>query len=118
MRRAADAAGVTLTDRPPELDAIAAAAYLARLARWVPQMAEIVNMHEAKTSLSRLVERALAGEEVVIARNGEPLVKLVPIPKERKPRVPGRYKGKIWIAPDCFAPMSEEELDEWYKWEC
>ena len=81
-------------------------------------MAEIVNMHEAKTSLSRLVERALAGEEVVIARNGEPLVKLVPIPKERKPRVPGKMRGQIWIAPDCFDPMSEEELDEWYKWEC
>jgi prevent-host-death family protein len=81
-------------------------------------MAEIVNMHEAKTSLSRLVERALAGEEIVIARNGEPLVKLVPVPKERQPRVPGRYKGKIWIAPDCFDPMSEEELDLWEKWDC
>jgi prevent-host-death family protein len=46
-------------------------------------MAEIVNMHQAKTSLSRLVERALAGEEVVIARNGEPLMKLVPVPKDR-----------------------------------
>jgi prevent-host-death family protein len=47
-------------------------------------------MHEAKTSLSRLVERALAGEEVVIARDGEPLVKLVPVPKEGKPRTAGR----------------------------
>jgi prevent-host-death family protein len=80
-------------------------------------MAEIVNMHEAKTSLSRLVERALAGEEIVIARKGEPLVKLVPVPTERKPRVPGRSKGKIWIAPDCFDPMTEEELEEWYRWE-
>lgn len=74
-------------------------------------MTEIVNMHQAKSSLSRLMARALAGEEVVIARNGEPLVKLVPVPKERKPRAPGRYKGQIWIAPDCFEPMSEEELD-------
>jgi prevent-host-death family protein len=49
-------------------------------------MGETVNMHQEKTSLSRLVERALAGEELVIARNGEPLVKLVPVPKERKPR--------------------------------
>ncbi len=40
-----------------------------------------VNMHQAKSSLSRLVERALAGEDVVIARNGEPLVRLVPVPK-------------------------------------
>jgi len=78
---------------------------------------EIVNMHQAKTSLSRLVERALAGEEVVIARNGEPLVKLVPVEKKREPRVPGKYKGKIWIAPDCFDPMTEEELEDWYRWE-
>jgi prevent-host-death family protein len=75
-------------------------------------MTEIVNMHQAKSSLSRLVERALAGEDVVIARNGEPLVRLVPIPKEREPRVPGRSKGRIWIAPD-FDEMSEEELKDW-----
>ena len=81
-------------------------------------MSEIVNMHQAKTTLSRLVERALAGEEIVIARNGEPLVKLVPIPTGRKPRVPGRWKGKIRVAPDCFDPMSEEELALWEKWDC
>jgi prevent-host-death family protein len=81
-------------------------------------MTEIVNMHQAKSSLSRLVERALAGEEVVIARNGEPLVRLVPVPKERKPRVPGGYKGKIWMAPDCFEPMNDEELDLWERWDC
>ena len=76
-------------------------------------MTDIVNMHQAKSSLSRLVERALAGEDVVIARNGEPLVRLVPIPKQtREPRVPGRMKGKIWIAPD-FDEMSEEELRDW-----
>jgi prevent-host-death family protein len=75
-------------------------------------MTEVVNMHQAKSSLSRLVERALAGEDVVIARNGEPLVRLVPIPKKREPRVPGRMKGQIWIAPD-FDEMSEEELKDW-----
>ena len=75
-------------------------------------MTEIVNMHQAKSSLSRLVERALAGEDVVIARNGQPLVRLVPIPKEREPRVPGRSKRRIWIAPD-FDEMSEEELKDW-----
>lgn len=81
-------------------------------------MSEIVNMHQAKSSLSRLVERALSGEDVVIARNGKPLVKLVPVPQERKPRVPGRYKGQIWIAPDCFDPMSEEELALWEGRDC
>lgn len=75
-------------------------------------MAEIVNMHQAKSSLSRLVERALAGEEVVIARNGEPLVQLVPVTKKPEPRVPGRYKGKIWIAP-AFDEMSEDEIKDW-----
>ncbi len=75
-------------------------------------MTEIVNMHQAKTSLSRLVEKALAGEEVIIARNGEPLVRLAPIAKKREPRVPGRMRGQIWIAPD-FDEMSEEELKDW-----
>jgi prevent-host-death family protein len=80
-------------------------------------MTEVVNMHQAKSSLSRLVERALAGEDIVIARNGEPLVKLVPVPKERKPRVPGRYKGEIWMAPDFeFTDKEIEELFE--RWEC
>jgi prevent-host-death family protein len=76
-------------------------------------VAEIVNMHQAKTSLSRLVERALSGEEIVIARNGEPLVKLVPVPKERKPRVPGRSKGKIWISPDF--EFTDEEISELFE---
>jgi prevent-host-death family protein len=79
-------------------------------------MATIVNMHQAKASLSRLVERALAGEEVIIGRNGEPLIQLVPVPKKEEaanaPRVPGRSKGKIWMAPD-FDEMSEEELRDW-----
>ena len=76
-------------------------------------MAEIVNMHQAKSSLSRLVERALAGEEVVIARNGEPLVKLVPVPKDKKPRVPGRYKGQIWISPDF--EFTDEEITKLFE---
>jgi prevent-host-death family protein len=77
-------------------------------------MAEFVNMHQAKSSLSRLVEHTLAGEEVVIARNGEPLVQLVPVVKKqsREPRVPGRMKGQIWIAPD-FDEMSEDEIKDW-----
>jgi prevent-host-death family protein len=79
-------------------------------------MTEVVNMHQAKSSLSRLVERALAGEEILIARNGEPLVQLVPVTKKRKPRVPGRYKGKVWMAPDFeFTDAEIEELFE--RWE-
>lgn len=80
-------------------------------------MSETVNMHQAKTSLSRLVERALAGEDIIIARNGKPLVKLVPVPKAREPRVPGRLKGKVWMAPDFeFTDEEIEELFERWEW--
>lgn len=72
-------------------------------------MSETVNM-QTKTSLSRLIQRGLAGEEIVIARNGEPLVKLVPVEKKREPRVPGLYKGKIWVAPDF-----EDEITELFE---
>jgi prevent-host-death family protein len=76
-------------------------------------MTEIVNMHQAKTTLSRLVERALAGEEVIIARNGTPLVRLVPVPQKLEERVPGRSKGKIWISPDF--ELTDEEIDEFER---
>jgi prevent-host-death family protein len=76
-------------------------------------MTETVNMHQAKSTLSRLVERALAGEDVIIARNGEPLVRLVPVHKERKPRVPGRLKGKVWISPDF--EFTDEEITELFE---
>ncbi len=77
-------------------------------------MSEIVNMHQAKTTLSRLVERALAGEDVIIGRNGKPLVRLVPVPKKAEPRVPGRLKGQIWISPDF--EFSDGEIDDFERW--
>jgi prevent-host-death family protein len=62
-----------------------------------------VNMHEAKTTLSRLVDRVAEGEEVVIARNGEPVALLSPLkPAARRP---GRLKGRIRIAADFDAPL-------------
>jgi prevent-host-death family protein len=76
-------------------------------------MTEIVNMHQAKSSLSRLVERALAGEEVLIARNGKPLVRLVPVERQRKPRVSGRGRGKIWISPDF--EFTDDEIAELFE---
>ncbi|HEY1794620.1 MAG TPA: type II toxin-antitoxin system prevent-host-death family antitoxin [Stellaceae bacterium] len=77
-------------------------------------MSEVVNMHQAKSTLSRLVQRALDGEEVVIARKGEPLVKLVPVPKvAQKPRVPGRLKGSVWIGPDF--EFTDEEITELFE---
>jgi prevent-host-death family protein len=79
-------------------------------------MAEF-NIYEAKTSLSRLVQQAVDGEEIVIAKYGKPMVKLVPVlPKKKKlkPREFGKnFMGITYIAPDFDAPMSEEELAEW-----
>ena len=67
-----------------------------------------VNIHEAKTHLSRLIQRAEAGEEVVIARAGEPVAKLVPYkPAKLKHRKFGALRGKIWIADDFDAPLPE-----------
>jgi len=58
-------------------------------------------MHEAKTKLSKLVERAEAGEEIVIARNGEPVARLVPVPKTASlAAVRGVWRGKVRIAKD------------------
>ena len=71
------------------------------------------SMHKAKTNLSKLVRDALKGKEVIIARRNEPMVRLVPVRKPPKKRVPGSLKGKIWYASDAFDPLSPEELAEW-----
>ena len=67
----------------------------------------IVNIHEAKTHLSRLVDRAAAGEEIVIGRAGHPLVRMIPYVKSAEPRVPGSMAGRIAIPPDF------DETPEW-----
>jgi prevent-host-death family protein len=69
-----------------------------------------VNMHEAKTQLSRLVERAAGGEEIVIAKAGKPMVRLVPVEQPAKRRLPGMLKGQIWMAEDFDAPLPEDLL--------
>ena len=64
-------------------------------------MSETVNMHQAKTSLSRLVERALAGEDIIIARNGKPVARLVPVASTNSlAAVHGALRGRIEIADD------------------
>ncbi len=73
-----------------------------------------VNLHEAKTHLSRLVEAAAKGKEIVIAKAGKPMARLVPLrPSARKERKPGTLKGKIWIAEDFDEPMAAEESSKW-----
>jgi prevent-host-death family protein len=64
---------------------------------------ETVNIHEAKTHLSRLLERVEAGEEIILARNGKPVAKLVPV--RRVPRRPGAMKRQIRIRRDFDAPL-------------
>lgn len=74
--------------------------------------AKVVTVHTAKTQLSRLINEALAGENIVIARGKVPAVRLTPI-KPPLQRFLGALEGKIWYADDAFAPMTDEELKEW-----
>ena len=67
---------------------------------------DMVDVHEAKTHLSRLLERVSRGEEIVIAKGGHPVAKLIAVsPRERKP---GRLKGRIRIGKDFDAPLPQE----------
>jgi prevent-host-death family protein len=73
---------------------------------------QLVNVHQAKTQLSKLLDQVEAGEEVVISRHGKPVAKLSPVEGELPPRQPGTLKGKIWIA-DNFDEF-DEELEEMF----
>ena len=70
-----------------------------------------VTIHAAKTHLSRLIEAALAGEDVVIARGSTPVVRLVPIAKQTFQI--GLLAGQLGMGPDFLAPLDEDELDLW-----
>ncbi|WP_174273372.1 type II toxin-antitoxin system Phd/YefM family antitoxin [Sphingomonas bacterium] len=85
-----------------------------------PTKLPYVNVHDAKTNFSRLLERAQRGEEIVIAKAGKPVAKLVPITVEASgqhlpPRQPGRYKGLLGDIPDSvwFDPLPDDELEAW-----
>jgi len=71
-------------------------------------MGETVNLYAAKTHLSELVDRAAAGEEIVIAKAGEPKAMLVPLRAQKKPRKGGFLRGKIWVAPNFDDPLPPE----------
>lgn len=60
----------------------------------------MTNIYQAKTQLSKLIEQVLEGKEVVIAKAGKPVAKLVPYKKQLKPRKLGLWKGKIWVSDD------------------
>ena len=75
-------------------------------------MPQIVNVHDAKTHLSRLIDQAHAGEEIILAKAGKPYARLMPLDKPTRPRTPGRLKGMV-VDPGFFEPLAEEELREW-----
>jgi prevent-host-death family protein len=72
------------------------------------------NIHEAKTQFSKIVERALAGEEVIIAKNGHPVLVLQPI-SGKKSRIPGLSVGKGTISEDFDSPLNDDILTEFEK---
>lgn len=74
-----------------------------------------MNVHAAKTHLSRLIDRAADGEEIIIARAGRPVARLGPLEVATKPRRPGIMRGRITIASDFDAPLSKEILDAFYR---
>lgn len=72
-----------------------------------------VSVHEAKTHLSRLIERVLAGEEIVVARNKEPVIKLIPAAAPKKKPLLGAFKGQFKLDDGFFDPLPDDELARW-----
>ena len=73
-----------------------------------------VTIHEAKTNLSKLIARAEAGEEIIIARGREPVARLAAVSPRKAKRTPGRLKGKVYLPDEFFfGPLPEEELKLW-----
>ena len=79
-------------------------------------MSEVINIHAAKTQLSRLVDRAHGGEEIILAKAGKPYARLVPL-ESAKPRRLGFLQGQVELGPDFEAeslrPLSRDELQAW-----
>jgi prevent-host-death family protein len=74
-------------------------------------MPELVNIYDAKTQLSRVIDRAAAGEDILIGRAGKPMVRLVPV-ADVLPRQPGLLKG-LAVPDALFDPLPEDELALW-----
>lgn len=75
------------------------------------KMSVTVNVHEAKTHFSRLLEQAHAGQEIILAKAGKPYARLVPLAPGRGHRQPGRLRGQL--SPEFFAPLPDDELAGW-----
>jgi prevent-host-death family protein len=74
----------------------------------------MVNLYPAKTHLSQLVEEAAAGEEIIIAKAGKPAARLVPLAAAKRPRTPGGWEGRVWLAEDFDAVLPAYELAAWH----
>jgi prevent-host-death family protein len=75
----------------------------------------LVNIHEAKTNFSKLIARALNGEEIIIAKGGTPLIKLTPYTAEITKRRGGQLEGMLQISDDFDAPLPKKYLDSFYS---
>lgn len=75
-------------------------------------MTEVVNIHQAKTHLSRLLERVHAGEEIILAKAGKPYARLMPLEPDSGSRRPGRLPDLV-VGPEFFEPLPDEELSAW-----
>jgi prevent-host-death family protein len=76
--------------------------------------AMVVNIHEAKTHFSRLLQRVAGGEEVTIARAGVPVARLVAVENKKKERPLGFARDEVWVADDFDAPLPDDLLKEFY----
>ena len=76
---------------------------------------KVVNVHAAKTNLSKLIEEACKGEEVVIARHSVPVVKLVPVHRPETKGQFGSLKGRLVIPDDFMEPLTSDEFDAWHQ---
>lgn len=74
---------------------------------------EIVTIHTAKTTLSQLLTRVEAGEEIILARGKSPIAKLVPFHPVASKRHFGAFRGQISVGPEFFEPLAEQELAAW-----
>ncbi len=73
----------------------------------------VVTIHEAKTNLSRLIQKASKGEEVIISRGSKPVARLVAIGEKRGKRQPGALKGRLVVGPEFFRALPPDELSPW-----
>ncbi|MBI2982489.1 MAG: type II toxin-antitoxin system Phd/YefM family antitoxin [Deltaproteobacteria bacterium] len=69
-----------------------------------------LNIHEAKTHLSRYLKKVAEGEEILLCKNGHPVAKIIPFPPKKPRRLIGLLKGKIKLTPEFFEPLTDEEF--------